>query len=40
MLYSIIEKIDNSKLDTYIKEQQLKNRIILNKLDAIIDAIT
>ena len=36
ILHSILE---NNKLDNFIKEQQLKNRIIITKLDALINAI-
>jgi Zn-finger protein len=39
ILYSIVEKLENNKLDNFIKEQHLKNRIIINKLDALINAI-
>jgi len=40
ILYSILEKVNNNKWDDFIKQQDLKNRIIINKLDALINAIT
>ena len=43
ILYSILNKLDNNNdnnLNEFIKQQDLKNKIIINKLDKLIQAIT
>ena len=43
LLYSILNTLDNNNdnnLNEFIKQQDLKNKIIINKLDKLIQAIT
>ena len=43
ILYSILNKLDNksdTNLNEFIKQQDFKNKIIINKLDKLIQAIT
>ena len=43
ILYSILNKLDNNNdnnLNEFIKQQDFKNKIIINKLDKLIQAIT
>lgn len=39
ILNNILEQLDHEKTNEFIKEQQLKNKIIINKLDNILKAI-
>ena len=40
ILYNILDKLEHPRFDNFIKNQELKNRIIITKLDALINAIT
>jgi hypothetical protein len=40
ILYNILDKLEHPRLDNFIKNQELKNRIIITKLDALINAVT
>ena len=40
ILYRILDKLENTKFDEFIKQQDLKNKTIINKLDKLINAIS